>query len=45
MDRSWTPIDEIKYKDEENMMLGAVLQSKQGIIRAAIGMDSQTTDN
>lgn len=46
LDRSWTPVEELGSKDEENRMLNAVLQSKQGIIRAAISMDSnKTADN
>jgi len=39
-DRSWTPLDDLKKKDEENALLNTVLHSKQGIIRAAISMDT-----
>ncbi|XP_067946538.1 uncharacterized protein C1orf50 homolog [Watersipora subatra] len=45
MDRSWTPIDEIHQKDEEIKLLGTVFNSQQGIVRAAISMDSHGPAN
>ena len=45
IDRTWTPIEEIAHKDEEQLMLDTVLQSKQGIIRAAISMDQYNKPN
>jgi len=45
IDRTWTPIEEIMHKDEEQLMLDTVLSSKQGIIRAAISMEQYNKPN